>query len=83
MMGTDHLSAMAVCKQLATWIMRPFLPVQEDPSPVYPGLHVHTNPSSVSIHCALLSQSSVPRLHSLISVLLPEDQESQCVSAKE
>ena len=44
----------------------PFLPVQDKPSPVYPGLHVHTGPSGASKHCALLSQLRVPSLQSVL-----------------
>ena len=47
----------------------PFLPVQDKPSPVYPGLHVHTGPSGASKHCALLSQL---RVSSLQLALAPE-----------
>ena len=42
-----------------------FLPVQDVPSPLYPALHVHVKlPAGVLVHIALVSQLSVPSVHS-------------------
>lgn len=45
-----------------------FLPAQDVPGPVYPGLHVHVKLPGVFAHAALASQSLDPSVHSLSSV---------------